>query len=272
MIKFSKRFSALAVALFMIICTPICVFAESEYKIIDEAQLLTESELSDINTQLESVSQETGWDVAVYTNNNNVDKSDMKDYCNKYYKENNYGKNSDKRGMLLTIDMSSRHLYIITKGDTMYYFNDERNDKILDDVQADMKRNDYYGALQTYVTEVEQSYSEGKPTDGTFSNLTLAEKDANPLLYVLRHYGIIIAAISLILAFIIVIIINSKYKNNGKKGTYNLGENSKTNLTEKEDIFIDKHVSVTTINTDSSSSGGDSGGDSDSCGGGGRDF
>ena len=63
-------------------------------------------------------------------------------------------------------------------------------------------------------------------------------------------------------------------KNSGKEGTYDLRSNSVTNLTERQDIFLTKHVTVTTESSSSSggSSGGSSSGGGGSSGGGSRSF
>ena len=53
-----------------------------------------------------------------------------------------------------------------------------------------------------------------------------------------------------------------RYKYNGKGGTYNLKENSRINLVDQQDVFLNKHTTYTTINTSSGSSGGSSGGSS----------
>ena len=94
-------------------------------------------------------------------------------------------------------------------------------------------------------------------------------------LYVVKHYGIVIAGGSIIVAVIVVIVVKNRYKHNGKAGTYDLKKNSKTMLTDKKDIFLTKHVSVTRIRSDSDSSGGSSSsssGGGGSSGGGSRSF
>ena len=90
----------------------------------------------------------------------------------------------------------------------------------------------------------------------------------------LKHYGIIFGIVALVIATIVVLIVAHKYKNSGKEGTYDLRSNSVTNLTERQDIFLTKHVTVTTESSSSSdgSSGGSSSGGGGSSGGGSRSF
>lgn len=266
MIKTVKRTSAVICAVLLMLCASVCVFAESEQKLTDDAYLFSSEEQAELTQQLESVSEETGWDVIIYTNLNDVDSEEMENYCNMYYTDHGYGKGSKNSGVFLTVDMSSREMYIITKGDAMYYFSDERVDEILDDVSYKLHYDDYYDAAESFISYTQQYYTEGEPEDGDFSNVKLQEKEDNPLLYVLKYYGIIIGFVALAIAALCVLFVWLRYKNNGKEGTYNLKENSKTTLTDKQDIFLTKSVSVTTI---SESSGGSSGGGGHSSGGGG---
>ena len=92
---------------------------------------------------------------------------------------------------------------------------------------------------------------------------------------VLSVITIIFGIVALVIATIVVLIVAHKYKNSGKEGTYDLRSNSVTNLTERQDIFLTKHVSVTTessSSSDSGSSGGSSSGGGGSSGGGSRSF
>ena len=157
----------------------------------------------------------------------------------------------------------------------MYYFGDGRVNTLLDDVQRDMKQGNYYSAAEQFLYYVDHYYDEGIDDDESNENIDLQEKEDNKFLYVVKHYGIVIAGGSIIVAVIVVIVVKIRYKHNGNAGTYDLKKNSKTMLTDKKDIFLTKHVSVTRIRSDSDSSGGSSSsssGGGGSSGGGSRSF
>ena len=159
--------------------------------------------------------------------------------------------------------MKGRAIDSRTKGDAMYYFGDGRVNTLLDDVQYDMKQGNYYSAAEQFLYYVDHYYDEGIDDDESNENIDLQEKEDNKFLYVVKHYGIVIA------------VVKNRYKHNGKAGTYDLKKNSKTMLTDKKDIFLTKHVSVTRIRSDSDSSGGSSSsssGGGGSSGGGSRSF
>lgn len=273
-IKYTKRISALFFAVVLTLCSGICAFAESDRNLIDDGYLFSTDEASQIETELNRVSRETGWDVVVLTNRLAVEKEDMEDYCNRYYDSHNFGKGSEKSGVFLTVDMGSREMYIITKGDAMYYFSDERVDDIVSDVAGELSQDNFFEAAYEFSENVEYYYDEGKPEYGDFSNVELAEKESNPLLYVLKHYGIIAGVIGIAAAAVTVIIVAYRYKNNGKEGIYDLNSNSTTNLTQKDDVFLRKSVSVVNVSNSNSSGGGSSSrsGGRSSHGGGGSSF
>lgn len=274
MMKFNKKITSVLCAVILAVFGCVSVFAESQQKLIDDAGLLTSSEQADITQKLEEASEKTGWDMVIYTNYNGVDKYDMEKYTNEYYDNHGFGIGDKKSGIILNVDMSSREMYVITKGDVMYYVSDERNDRMLDAIQAELAGGDYYEAAETFVQYTVDYFERGKPEGGTFTNVKINEKKEHPVTYSLIHYGIPSLIAGAIIALITVLIIHHKYKNNGKENIYNLNENSKTTLTRKEDVFLTKSVSVTTIQSSSSSGGSSSsrGGGGSSHGGGGRSF
>lgn len=158
-------------AVFALSVTP--AFAESSKKLTDDADIITSSQEETIENNLKKCTLATGWDTIIYTNNNNVDSYDMEDYCNDYFDNHNYGCGDKKSGVMLTIDMSSREMYIITKGEAMYCFSDARTDDLLDSVQYELSSGNYDGACDEFVETVEQYYNAGVDTskDASYSKI-----------------------------------------------------------------------------------------------------
>ena len=129
--------------------------------------------------------------------------------------------------------MKGRAIDFRTKGDAMYYFGDGRVKTLLDDVQRDMKQGNYYSAAEQFLYYVDHYYDEGIDDDKSNKNIDLQEKEDNKFLYVVKHYGIVIAGGSIIVAVIVVIVVKNRYKHNGKAlfdqrgftGTQKAGEN-----------------------------------------------
>lgn len=269
MIRFSKRFSALICAALLVLCTSVSVFAETTYKYRDDADIFTDDEDSLIASQLESATDYTGWDIIIYTNTNDVSESSIDDYCNDFYIQEGFGIGVEDSGVMLTVDMSSRAMNILTKGDAQEYFDDERTDLILDDVTFYLSAGDYYGASQAFIDGTRTYYDEGIPVGGTYTNIEYDDADL-PFVYILGYFAIALIIASGV-AVLSVVFVKLRYKNHGRQGTYDLKGNSVTKLTDSQDVFLTKSVTVTTVSSSSGSSGHSSGGHS-SHGGGSRSF
>lgn len=248
--KYTKRISALFCAVMLTLCSGIYAFAAS-YTLIDDAMLFDSEQTEILMQEMERIGEKTGWEIVVYTNTNYVDSDDMEYYYNQFYDDNGFSKD----GVIFVIDRGYDNRVINTKGDAMYYFSDERMTGIKSELKPYLVDEDWYGATMKFLEVTESYYDDGKPEGEEFTNVKLAEKEANPLIYALKHYGIIAGVIGLAAATITVIIIGHRYKNNGKEGTYDLHANSKTNLTDKQDIFLRKSVTVVNESSSSSSDG-----------------
>lgn len=292
MMKFTKRFSAILCVLMLLFCTSTTAFADEyvsdttydsgetdggaygSYRFVDDADLFTYDEETQLTEKLERTANATGWDVLVYTNYNGVEQYEMKEYCREYYLNYVNEVNSySSGGVVLNIDMSSREMYIFPYENAMDYFSDNRLDSVLDEVQDCLVDGDYYSAVEVFALTTEEYYYNGIDYDDSTDNLYAGDTDnlriSQRFLLVLKEYGIIIVVVSIAAGMLSVVFTKKRYKNHGKSGTYDLRANSSTTLYEKEDIFLHKSVSVTTISSSSSGGGRSGGGGSRSGGGGG---
>lgn len=204
MMNVTKRLSAMLAAMIMVFCTPLFVFAAGQTELRDDAELFTSEEETQLQAELDAFAQKTGWVAVIYTNNEGKTEDNIKPFANRYYADK-YGKTT--AGVILTIDMEGRAIDFRTKGDAMYYFGDGRVNTLLDDVQRDMKQGNYYSAAEQFLYYVDHYYDEGIDDDESNENIDLQEKEDNKFLYVVKHYGIVIAGGSIIVAVIVVIVV-----------------------------------------------------------------
>jgi len=197
MMNVTKRLSAMLAAMIMVFCTPLFVFAAGQTELRDDAELFTSDEETQLQAELDAFAQKTGWVAVIYTNNEGKTEDNIKPFANRYYADK-YGKTT--AGVILTIDMKGRAIDFRTKGDAMYYFGDGRVNTLLDDVQRDMKQGNYYSAAEQFLYYVDHYYDEGIDDDESNENIDLQEKEDNKFLYVVKHYGIVIAGGSIIVA------------------------------------------------------------------------
>lgn len=252
MMKHTKRISALMCAMLLIICTSFSAFALTDYKLIDDAKLFSSSQTKEINQALADASSTTGWSVIVYTNTKGVSSSKMEDTYNDYYDKQDFGRN----GVLFVIDRGQDNRIIITKGDAMYYFSDQRMDDIKSELKPFLQKEDWYGATMKFIECTEEYYLFGEDDYGTYHNVEIKSDSSGSIV----RFIIPCIIISLGVAVLAVVFVSLRYKHHGKSGTYDLRANSTTKLLDRQDVFLTKSVSVTTIQSSSSSGGRSSGG------------
>lgn len=261
--KTAKRLSALAFALMLIFGSVTVCFAQSvtnsQYSIEDSKNLLTENEFEQAKQKLEDASKKTGWQFIVFLD---PEKVVFNDSLKDYYEENYYNKKDfSKNSVVLVINAALNKGTFFANGDASAYVDDGRINEAGVKLRADLNDQNFSGAIGDFADKMVKFHD--TPT-------AEAEKRDGKLGYVLKHYWWAFALIALIAGGATFGITAGKYKYNGKYNTYNLSENSQTNLSEKQDIFVTKHTTSRVIQQSSSSSG--SGGSGSSGGSRGGDF
>lgn len=247
-----KRLSALLCIVIMLVCG---TSANAALPVLDDyAYLFDYNQREIINEQLKDLSQATDWSIVIYTSNDGIDADDMDYYYNEVYDDCDFGDD----GVMFVIDAMSENRIIITKGEAMYYFSDERMDEIKSELKPYLIDEDFYGAAETFIDVTEQFYDDGEPEGGSFSNIFYAENREEGFLGFVKRYLWLFIIAPLAGGAIAVVVVWFRYKNNGKSGTYDLYQNSSVKLTDRQDIFLTKHISTSKISSDSGSSGGHS--------------
>lgn len=248
-----------------VLTTP-CVDASE--KIYDFADLFTaEEEVSLYNKTIDFIN-ETGFDLAIVTTNQNQKETAM-EYADDFYDYNNFTKN----GILFLIDMDTREYYFSTTGEAIFYFDDYRTESILDILYYDIVSSNYNEAANSFISEAQKYYNTGIIT----SKYTI---DSNGKI-VRKTPWILFFIISLNVALIITMILKGKNKKVKHSNDANNYLNGDLKITKREDKFLfrDTQKNYSPQSDGSSSSGGSHGGFSShsgssgiSHGGGGRKF
>ncbi len=258
--KTAKRLSALAFALVLIFGSVTVCFAQSftnsQYSIEDSKNLLTENEFEQAKQKLEDANKKTGWQFIVLLD---PEKVVFNDSLKDYYEENYYKKKDfENDSVVLAINVALNKGTFFANGDAAAYIDDGRVNEAGVKLRTDLDKQDYIGAINDFADKMVSFHD--SPT-------AEAEKRDGKLGYVLKHYWWAFALIALIAGGATFGITAGKYKYNGKFNTYNLSENSQTNLSEKQDIFVTKHTTSRVIQSSSSSGSRSSGGSGGSRGG-----
>ena len=260
MIKITKRLFAFICSITLVAVSSVAVFAQSTYVLADDASIFSRQETETLGELMQSIGEETGWQIIVHTSNDNISSDNMETYYNNtYYDSQDFEYDS----VMLVIDNASNNRIILTHCTAMNYFDDYRMSEIKSRMKPYLVQGDMYKATLEFLNTTEEFYGNGISDNGSYDNVTINEnyeKQKNPLLYTLSHYGVIIGVVAVIAGGAAVLIVYLRYKDNGKKGTYDLNANSVVNITDSRDEFLNKTVTVRTDPPPSSSSGSSGGG------------
>ena len=220
------------VALFLVIFTVFSLCAASLVNaagtlLVDEADLLTDSEESKLNSILDEISQRQKFDIVIVTVDS-LDGRRAQAYADDYFDYNGYGQGENRDGVLILVSMKNRDWAVSTSGFGMDVFSDDE----LDDVEyycvSLLSEGDYYGAF----TEFAQMTDEF---------ITL-EIEGEPFTFGLNLF--ISVAIGFVIAFIIVSSMKSKLKTVRRQPTANAyTKEGSMNINESRDLYLYSHLS-----------------------------
>lgn len=267
-----NRLTIIILFVFILIFNPTSVIAEKQL-VIDEAGLLTQSQIDELNAKVNRISEEYNMDIVITTTNDTDGKS-SREYADDYFDYNDFGVEPNYDGILFLIDMDNREAYISTTGIGIKYLTDQRIERVLDEVfDSGLVEGDFFGASLGFINGTERYLKEGIP-----SNQYTEEEKVNTL----TIFDMIIALIGgLAVGGIFVVSVKSGYKLRNPGNPFSYSNNSIVNIATTEDRLVDSFVTHRRIpKPKPPSGGGSSGGRSTvhrsssgrSHGGGGRKF
>ena len=151
-----KRLLSLIMVVLLITALVIPVYAAWP-KIVDDANLLTDDEISALSQQAQSIAQEYSMDVAIVTVPS-INGAYIESYADDYYDNHGYGFGDDYSGVLLLIVMDTREWAISTCGETIAALPDWAIDELFYAMSDDLSDGYYYLAFSAYLEELEQLF------------------------------------------------------------------------------------------------------------------
>lgn len=148
-----KLFSVLCC--FLLLCTvmSVSVFAHPD-RLVDDADLLTDEEESDIRARLDEVSETYQVDVVIVTTDSTYGASPM-EYADDFFDYNGYGFGTSYDGVLLLISMEDRDWWISTTGLGIRALDDSTIEYIGEWMLDDLSNGWYADAFETFIDECE---------------------------------------------------------------------------------------------------------------------
>lgn len=227
-----RRF-LLLLAISLLILVPVGNIYAEKTLVIDNANLMTEDEILDLNEKANALSEEYNMDIVIVTTDNAEGKS-AREFADDYFDYNGFGVGENYDGALFLIDMDNREIYISTTGIAIRYFTDQRIDSILDQsYDSGLSGGDYYGAALGFLDGAEYYLQRGVPSD------QYNEPESIPKENKLTTTDMIIALLGgLGVGGTFVASTRSQYKFRKKANPYSYKPNSVVNFHSKQDRLI----------------------------------
>ena len=211
-------------------------------QVTDQAGLLSQSEIEEIESQIEKMEEKTGWDVMAVTTDD-AEGMDATYYAEKWFDD--YTTCDD--GIIFFIDMDNRELIMRTFGEAIDCINDAKRDNILDAGYEKVSDEEYGKAFEAMLKKTAKyAYRQITPVEAGIA------------------FIIAIAAGGLTIGCIIG---SYRLKFGGYK--YSIEKNGSVKLRKKEDAFVNQFVTHRHI-PKSDGSGGSGGKTTTHVGAGGR--
>lgn len=129
--------------------------------LIDDADLLTDSEENELEEKLSEISERQSFDVVVLTVDS-LDGKTAEEYADDYYDENGYGQGDGKDGCLFLISMEDRDWHLSTCGYGITAITDYGIDCISELVVPSLSSGEYADAFSLYADCVDDFINESK--------------------------------------------------------------------------------------------------------------
>lgn len=251
---------------------PVGAAAADGQPVFDEAGLFRAEEITSLEDECKRLSEKWNFDFVIATTDDAEGKT-AQAYADDFYDTGGFGRGSDKSGLLFLIDLDNREAYISTAGAAIDLYTDSRIEQMLDDVVFYLPDEEYYHAAAAFLESADAFARQGVPKKHYRYD---AETGRILRTYSLSWGNFVIAgAAALAVSLTFAALLYARYNRNAKAAPYPFRQQSKMELVQSEDHFLNKTVVTRRINTSSGGGGGSSvhtssGGRSH--GGGGRKF
>lgn len=152
---------------------------EMQYgRLVDDAELLTETQQKQLLEKLDSISEARQMDVVVVTQYS-LDGKTSTEYADDFFDYNGYGYGEDHDGILLLIGMEDRDWAITTTGKAITVFTDAGQEYMTNQFVSYLSNGDYYGGFAKFADLCDE-FIEYYDETGTAYDINNLPKDPFP--------------------------------------------------------------------------------------------
>lgn len=223
--------------------------AQSVCRLDDGASLLPLSSRDSLRAELDSVSDELGFDV-VFVSTNTIGFKSPRQYADDYYDQHGYGAD----GILLLVNMGERDIYFSTAGKCIDIFTDYGIEYLVDDVGEYLTDADYAGAVQRFIDRCRvftAEYENGASFD--------VDNKFPPSAVQIALYAVVSVAVGLAVGLITAETMRSKLRTVRRQPVASAyTRNDSLKITDARDVFLYSNVVRTARPKNTGSHGGGS--------------
>lgn len=251
-----KKLSVLFLAIVLCLCIarPVSAaesegFVDQYYRVLDMADLLTDSEESALIKKLDEISLRQNMDVIIATTDD-LGGYSVRDYADWLYEQCMFGYGRNKDGLILLISMEDRDWCISTCGYGITAFTDAGIEYIGEQITSDLSDGNYAAAFSSYAELCDDFITQAR-TGAPYDSGNLPSK---PLSFIWIPIALFVG---FIIAKIFVGNMKSELKTVRKQAAANsYVKSGSMNITESRDLFLYRTVTKTARpkNTSSGSS------------------
>lgn len=247
------RFFTLFLALFLSVFSVLPAFAASDLpRLVDEADLLSDSEEADLLEELDEISERQQVDIVIATISSLEGASPM-EYADDFFDYYGYGFGDERDGILFLISMEERDWAISTSGYGITAITDAGQEYMAEMFIEDLSEGGYAAAFTAFAELCDDFITqakEGEPYD--IDNLPQEPFDV--------FWNLVFA---LVAGFIIALIITGIMRLGLKSvcsqsAADDYMKRNSMQVTKKKDLFLYRHVDRRVRPKESSNSGGSS--------------
>ncbi len=141
-------------AILLVFTLAIPALAENTNRLIDDADLLSSDEETQLLSHLNRVSNTYQVDFVIVIQQTISDMR-IEAYAGQFYDQNQYGFGDDKDGVLLVVAMEEREYFVFTNGFGFQAITDMEAESIGDSLSYYLTDGDYVNAFKTFIDECE---------------------------------------------------------------------------------------------------------------------
>lgn len=213
-------------------------FADEYYRVVDMAELLTDSERVALIEKLDEISVRQSMDVVVATTDD-LEGYSVREYADLLYEQCLFGYGSSQDGLLLLISMEDRDWYISTCGYGITAFTDAGIAYIGGEIRSELSEGNYAAAFSHYAELCDDFITQAR--NGTpYDSVSLPRE---PLSFIWIPIALVIG---FVIAKIVVGNMKSKLKTVRKQASANsYVKSGSLRITDSRDMFLYRTVTRT---------------------------